>query len=84
MFIPQTKSTILFTGVVLCGLPVSPNMGDYSTMFGMMFQVAGVVGRAETLSALFFLLSLFCYRRAAHDNKGSKNEHLSHVSVCVC
>ena len=41
-------------------------MGDYSPMFGIMFQVAGVVGRAETLSALFFLLSLFCYRRAAH------------------
>ena len=28
-------------------------------------QVAGVVGRAETLSAIFFLLALFTYKRAA-------------------
>ena len=53
-------------------------------MFGM-FQVAGVVGRAETLSALFFLLSLFCYRRAAHLNlnKGWQNICFI-VSMFVC
>ena len=33
-------------------------------------QVAGVVGRAEMLSAMFFLLSIFCYRRAVHHRKG--------------
>ena len=58
---------------------VSPNMEDYSTMF----QVAGVVGRAETLSALFFLLTLFCYRRAAHDNKGSRNIRFMCLFVSV-
>ena len=29
-------------------------------------QVAGVVGRAETLSTFFFLLSIFCYQKAVH------------------
>ena len=31
-----------------------------------LFQVAGVVGRAECLSALFFLLTFLAYKRSIH------------------
>ena len=37
-------------------------------------QVAGLVGRAETLSAFFFLLSLLHYRKAIlHTKRGEVN-----------
>ncbi len=38
-------------------------------------QVAGVVGRAEPLSSLFFILTFLCYRKAAlSDNLRQKGE----------
>ena len=36
----------------------------------LSLQVAGVVGRAESLSALFFLLAIFSYREAVLSSKG--------------
>ena len=39
-------------------------------------QVAGVVGRAEPLSSLFFILTFLCYRKAAlSDNLRQKGEY---------
>lgn len=33
-------------------------------------QVAGVVGRAELLSAIFFMLTIFAYQRATKSKQG--------------
>ena len=44
--------------------------------------VAGVVGRAEMLSAIFFLLSIFAYREAVLERKASKL--LTMCLLCLC
>ena len=43
---------------------------NYCLLPSSLVQVAGVVGRAESLSALFFLLSIFSYREAVLSSKG--------------
>ena len=45
------------------------NIHPYVQTFAGL-QVAGVVGRAEMLSAIFFLLSIFAYREAVLERKG--------------
>ena len=45
----------------------------YLSKFWWYLQVTGVVGRAELLSALFFLLALICYSRATRSSPSAAN-----------
>ena len=46
-------------------------------------QVAGVVGRAETLSSIFYLLTMFCYMKGCHGNDAGGELCLSVVGMCI-
>lgn len=61
---PPTHTHTCHTHTHILSLSLSPSPS-------LPHQVAGVVGRAETLSSIFYLLTLFCYRRGCRDSTSS-------------
>lgn len=47
-------------------------------------QVTGVVGRAETLSSVFFLLAFIFYVKASLEKENKSKGEYNFNTVCVC